>query len=416
MLVTNPGNVPLQVSSVAVTGEFAESDTCSGESIAPGDACVVEVRFAPTSAGAETGLLTLYGNLPAGGQLTVALNGTGIPGAAITLTPSALCFQATLVGQTTSASCHSGFAPQQVQSIVIANTGGSAASLASISITGDFAIAANTCGTSLAPANTPNDSCTVNIAFTPTASGNRTGTLTVTGSAGTQTAQLVGTGQSPATDVLAPLGLNFASQAIGSASATQQLILTNNGDQALQTIAVQSSTIDFSSANNCGATLAGHSSCAILVSFLPTRIGAESGILTVSDVVAQGASASPHSQQVVLTGTGVAPTGIVSATPFSLDFGYYAVGGATPAQTVTVSNNGTLTLTDIQSTIAGDFATQAASQNACGATFSPAQAAILLSFSPPRRSTSAPEALPSPRQIFPLPSSSRSPAVEQTSP
>lgn len=383
VLVTNTGNVPLQVSSVAVTGEFTESDTCSGESIAPGDACIVEVRFAPTSAGAETGLLTLYGNLPDGGQLTVALNGTGAPGAAITLTPSALCFQATLVGQTTSASCQSGFAPQQVQSIVIANTGGTAASLASISITGDFAIAANTCGTSLAPANTPNDSCTVNITFTPTASGNRTGTLTVTGSAGTQTAQLVGTGQSPATDVLAPLGLNFASQAIGSASATQQLTLTNNGDQALQTIAVQSSTADFSSANNCGATLAGHSSCAILVSFLPTRIGAESGILTVSDVIAQGASASPHSQQVVLTGTGVAPTGIVSATPFSLDFGYYAVGGATPAQTVTVSNNGTSTLTDIQSTIAGDFVTQAASQNACGSTL-PAGAScnIAVVFSP----------------------------------
>ena len=375
LLLTNTGSVPLQVSMLAITRDFTETDTCSGESIAPGDTCLIEVSFAPTAIGTESGLLTIYANLPNGGQLAVPMNGTGVEGAVVTLTPAALCFQATLVGQTTSESCQSG-APatqsgqtvQPGQSIGIANTGGTAATLTSVSVTGDFATVANTCGTSLAPANTPNDSCTVSITFTPSVSGNRSGIFTVTGSAGTQTAQLVGTGQSPATDVLTPLSLNFASQSIGSESTPQQITLTNNGDQAVQTIAVQSSATEFVAANNCGTTLAGHSSCAILVSFLPTTIGAESGLLTVSDIVAQGSSASTHTQQVVLTGTGIAPAGIASATPFAVDFGYYAVGGTSPAQSITVTNNGAATLTGIQTAITGDFALQTASTNPCGAT------------------------------------------------
>ena len=375
LLVTNTGSVPLQVSSISIVQDFTETDTCTGASIAQGDTCIIEVRYAPTILGAETGLLTIYGNLPGGGQLTIPLNGTGVQGAAVTLTPNALCFQATLVGQTTSSSCQSGGSPSQSgqavqpgQSIVIANTGGVAATISSISITGDFALIANTCGSSLAPANTPSDSCTVSITFTPSASGNRTGTLTAVDSVGTQTAQLVGTGQSPATDVLAPLSLNFAPQSIGSASTSQQLTLTNNGDQALQDITVQSSSTDFSAVNNCGTTLAGHSTCAILVTFLPSVIGAESGVLTVSDIIDQGSSASPHTQQVVLTGTGTAPSGVVSAAPLSMNFGYYALGHTSPPQTVTITNNGSSTVTGIQTAITGDFAVQAASTNPCGST------------------------------------------------
>jgi hypothetical protein len=383
LLVTNTGTNPLQISTLAVTGDFTESDTCSGQSIAPGDTCVVNVSYAPTVVGAESGLLTLYANLPNGGQLTVPLNGTGLPGAAITLTPTSLCFQATLIGQTTSVSCQSGPAPQQVQSIVIANTGATAAGLTSISITGDFAISANTCGSSLAPANSPNDSCTLNITFTPTAAGSRAGILMVNDSAGTQTAQLVGTGQSPATDVLTPLSLTFSSQTIGTSSAPQRITLTNNGDQAVQTIGVQSSNTDFTANNTCGTTLAGHSSCAILVSFVPSIIGSDNGSLTVSDIINQGSSSTTHAQTVALAGTGVAPVGIASASPLTLGFGYYAVGKISPAQTITVTNNGTSTITGIETSITGDFAVQPASVNPCGASLPVDQACnIGVVFSP----------------------------------
>lgn len=370
LLVTNTGNVALQVSSLSLTGDFTESDTCSGQSIAPGNTCAIEVIFAPSAIGTDTGLLTVYANLANGGQLTVPLTGNGTQGAAITLTPASLCFQPTLIGQTTSQSCQSTGPPAQNgqnvqpgQSIVIANTGGATASITSISITGDFAFVANTCGKSLAPANTAGDSCTVSITFTPTSSGSLSGTLTVVDSAGTQTAPLTGTGMTPPTDLLSPTALTFAAQPLGTQSASQQVTLTNNGDQAVQDIAVHSSTTDFVAANNCGATLAGHSSCAILVSFLPSIVGTDTGALTVSDVITAG---STHTQQVALTGTGAAPVGVASASPTLINFGYYAVGGTSPAQSIAVTNSGSTSLTGLQTSIAGDFTLQTASANPCG--------------------------------------------------
>ncbi|HUY80563.1 MAG TPA: choice-of-anchor D domain-containing protein [Acidobacteriaceae bacterium] len=374
LLVTNTGSVPLQISSLAITGDFTESDTCSGQSIAPGNTCVIEVSFTPTAIGADTGLLTVYANLSNGGQLSVPLNGTGTQGAAVTLTPVSLCFAPTLIGQTTSQSCQSTGTPTQGgqtiqpgQSIVIANTGGSTVTITSVTLSGDFAFVANTCGTSLTAANTTGDSCTVSITFTPTTSGTSTGALTVVDSAGTQTAQLAGTGMTPATDLLAPASLTFASQTLGTQSASQQVTLTNNGDESVQSITVQSSTTDFVAVNDCGTTLAGHSSCAILVSFLPGIIGTDTGTLTVSDVVTAG---STHTQQVVLTGTGIAPVGVASASPSFVNFGYYAVGGTSPAQSVTLTNNGSTSITNILTSIAGDFAVQATSTNPCGTSLS----------------------------------------------
>jgi hypothetical protein len=368
LLVTNTGSVPLTISNVTITGDFTDDGTCNGESIAPGNACIIEVSFAPTQVGAASGVLTIFGNLSGGGQITVPLSGNGTAGAAITLTPSSLCFQPTLVGQTTSTACDSSTPSGTGQSILIANTGGSAATLTSISISGDFAIVANTCGSSLAAANTAGDSCTVSITFTPTVSGSRTGVLTVLDSAGKQTAQLSGTGQTPATDVLSPSSLTFSAQTVGTTSAAQQVTLTNNGDAALKSIVAQTSSSDFSVADNCGGSLAGHSSCALLVSFLPSTVGSVTGTLTVSDAIDEGGSVTTHVQQVSLAGTGVAPAGKVSVSPGSVDFGYYAVGGSSPARLVTITNNGSAAITGLTSAITGDFSLQPAASNPCGAT------------------------------------------------
>ena len=383
VVIANTGTLPLQVSSIGISGDFSETDTCAGQSIAPGNTCAVEASFAPTQTGARSGMLTLYANLPSGGQLTVPLNGIGAQAADVTLTPTSLCFAASLIGQTTSTPCGSGTPPSQSgsgviqpgQSIVIANTGGSTATLSSVGITGgasDYKIVANTCGASLTPANTTGDSCTVSITFTPSASGGRGGVFTVSGSAGAQTAQLSGTGQSQATDTLSPSSLSFNSATVGTpASAAQQLTvtMTNNGDQAVLSIAVQSSSAEFIAANNCGTTLAGHASCSIVVSFVPTSLGPQSGTLSVSDTIAQGPSAAPHTQQVTLTGTGTAPAATAFTSPTTINFGYYAAGSSDPnLYIVTVTNKGAAAVTGLQSSITGDFSIQTATSNPCGTT------------------------------------------------
>lgn len=77
------------------------------------------------------------------------------------------------------------------QPVTITNTGTAAATVSGITVTGDFS-QTNNCGTSIAA----NASCTVNVTFRPTASGTRTGDLSIASNAsnGTTTVALTGTG------------------------------------------------------------------------------------------------------------------------------------------------------------------------------------------------------------------------------
>jgi hypothetical protein len=63
------------MSSIGVTGPFAESGNC-GTSLAAGGSCTVSVSYAPAAAGPATGTLSVNSSAP-GSPLTVALTGTG---------------------------------------------------------------------------------------------------------------------------------------------------------------------------------------------------------------------------------------------------------------------------------------------------------------------------------------------------
>jgi hypothetical protein len=73
--VTNSGTAAATVSSVAVTGDFSQTDSCA--SIAVGGSCTVTVKFTPTAAGTRTGTLTVISNAN-NSPATVALTGSGI--------------------------------------------------------------------------------------------------------------------------------------------------------------------------------------------------------------------------------------------------------------------------------------------------------------------------------------------------
>lgn len=339
LTLTNTGTLNLNISSLTITGDFAETDDCSGQSLAPAATCKVSITFDPSQNGARTGQLTVFANV-SGGQLTASLSGTGLAAASLVLTPASLTFTGTLIGL-----------PSAAQYVTLANTGGESSALTSEAVSGDFSISANTCSSSVAA----NNSCTLGIVFTPTVSGTRSGVLTVVDAIGTQTAQLSGTGLAPATDALAPSSLAFAAQQVGTVSSPQQLTLSNSGDQPLTSIAVIA-TGDFTPVNNCGATLQPHGTCSVSVSYAPTVAGAETGTLTVTDEF--------RKQSVALTGTGVAPPG-ASALPASISFGPSAIGSTSAAQTVTVANSGGTTLTTLAATVTAGFAI---ATNTCSAT------------------------------------------------
>ncbi len=345
--VTNSGNANLNVSSIVTSGDFNEIDTCVGNLIPQGSTCTVQVRFAPGSTGSRTGVLTIYGNV-AGGQATATLSGTGTPAAAVVLTPTAATFPVTSVGATSA-----------VQNITISNTGSATAGMQTPVISGDFKMSANTCGASLGSQT----GCTVSIVFAPSATGTRSGTLTVVDDAGTQTASLSGTATNPATDSLSLPSLTFTSQQLNTASIGQTVMLINAGDVALTLITAQVTSGDFTVVNGCGNSLNAHSTCTFSVSFVPKSLGQQTGVLTISDQF--------RSQTVQLSGYGIAPPGVSVSPVNGLAFGTLGVGLGTAPQTVTLTNNGGAALAIASTSVTGDY-TISAGSNTCGQSVAPA--------------------------------------------
>src|SRR5206468_3964315 len=78
-----------------------------------------------------------------------------------------------------------------------------------------------------------NATCTINVTFTPAATGSRSATLTVTDNASNspQTAGVSGTGTAPPS--LSPTSLAFSNQNVGATSGTQAVTLSNPTSTAL---------------------------------------------------------------------------------------------------------------------------------------------------------------------------------------
>jgi phospholipase C len=175
----------------------------------------------------------------------------------------------------------------------------------------------------------PKSSCNMSVVFTPSTSGSRTGTITITDSDPTspQVVNLNGTGTSV---VLSPALVNFGARTVGAAGTPKTVTLTNTGTDplAITNIAV---TGDYSQINTCGSGVTGGGSCTISVKFKPLATGVRYGAVTIND--ADGGS--PH--LVNLTGTG----SYVVVSPAKLNFGNLKVGGSTAPLTLTLTNVGT---------------------------------------------------------------------------
>ena len=74
--LTNSGTAPLQISSIAVSGDFALSNRTCGSQLNPGSSCTVSVTFTPTAKGTRTGTLLFRDNAPNSPQ-SIPLTGTG---------------------------------------------------------------------------------------------------------------------------------------------------------------------------------------------------------------------------------------------------------------------------------------------------------------------------------------------------
>ncbi|MFZ0230883.1 MAG: choice-of-anchor D domain-containing protein [Mycobacterium sp.] len=181
--VKSTGTGTLDISNIGITPitpgtNFKISSNTCGSTLAAGKSCKVSVEFEPTALGALTASLVFTDNASNSLQ-TVALSGTGIEPA--TLTPAKAAYAKQKVGTTSAAKT---FTLTNEQSVELTSI--------KISTTGDFALLATTCTTTLAA----KEKCRISVTFKPTEIGTRTGELKVSDSAGNspQTASLTGTG------------------------------------------------------------------------------------------------------------------------------------------------------------------------------------------------------------------------------
>ena len=73
--LTNTGTAGLQISGVAISGDYQETNSCPA-TLTAGSNCSLTVSFAPTAAGTRTGTLTISDNV-AGSPQQVSLTGVG---------------------------------------------------------------------------------------------------------------------------------------------------------------------------------------------------------------------------------------------------------------------------------------------------------------------------------------------------
>jgi parallel beta-helix repeat protein len=278
--------------TIAGTGTFALQEQTGGTASATN---VVATGVAQANQGnapsysCEGSNFTITDNGGNSGIAPTQCNGTNptpvyppYPATGVTATPSALNFGSQATGTTSDP-----------QAVTVSNPTNSAASVSSIAASGDFA-QTNTCGSSIAA----NGSCTVSVTFTPTATGTRTGSLTINAGGVTNTVSLTGTGTAPGPVLnAAPASLSFARTVVGSTAPTQTTTVTNSGTTAA-TVSGVTVTGDFSQTNNCTSIAVG-ASCTVTVTFKPTAGGTRTGTLTVTS----NANNSPTT--VGLSGSGI---------------------------------------------------------------------------------------------------------------
>ena len=171
LTVTNTGLAALSITSVTLEGanpgDFTLNDGCSS-TLDVGSSCLIQVAFQPTALGPRKAYLNI-GDSAAGSPQRIVLAGLGT---SLDLSPASLTFSGQTVGT-----------PSSPQTITLTNMGSATINLWQMAMMGtnpgDFSTTTN-CGATLATSA----SCTVNVTFTPAATGARAASVYFSDDAG----------------------------------------------------------------------------------------------------------------------------------------------------------------------------------------------------------------------------------------
>jgi hypothetical protein len=137
---------------------------------------------------------------------------------------------------------------------------------------------------------------------------------------------------------LTPNSLAFGNQSTGTSSPPQTLTLSNIGTTKVSVGAITiTGDRGFSQTNNCSGGVAAGSACSIMVVFTPVTGGSKTASISVAYQGLGGHATA------TFTGFGVNAAS-VSLTPAVLKFPTELIGTASQAQTATLTNTGTLSV------------------------------------------------------------------------
>jgi len=307
------------------------SNTCNGATLAAGATCTVGVTFNPTSPGLIGGILTVAGG---GGEKGLAnLKGVGA-GTGLSVDMATVNFGSVGIGSHVD------------KTVTITNTGTNMSGTLTPVIGGangsQFTVLTNNCASPLVVAGT----CTLVVRFSPSTTGDKSATLTVTGNPGESvTANLSGSGLSGAIALSIP-GPGFTTPVVGQTS-TVTYTVTNSGmiDTGMITFSFGGpNAMEFSvTTTNCTA-LAPAVQCSVTVQFKPTSGGDKNASLVATGM------AGP-SGQTTITATSVEALEIA---PLSAAFAPQSVGTTSTAKTFKVKARAPLGA--LATAVTGEFA------------------------------------------------------------
>ena len=321
--ITNPSTQPLTITAIEFnnpvstsnpaksTYGFLETNTCLGTLPAGGGTCTINVSFTPASVSSVTDQLTITDNAYVAGTSsttqTITFTGTGVTAAtAVTVTPTSLTFPNQTISTTSAA-----------QTVSITNTGTSTLNISKIATTGDFT-ETDTCS-ALLYALSVGQSCSVSVTFSPSATGTRSGSLTISDNAtgSPQTVALSGVGLAQFS-LTSPASANDNPVLIGTTSTTFQIVA--GGDTSF--------TGKISLACSSGTTC----------TFSPTTVGVGGvSTLTVSNLTTT--MANPYA----FTVTGVSGSQ-TSSVQINLLFEDYTLSSTPASQTIISGSSATYTI------------------------------------------------------------------------
>ncbi|HEY3358685.1 MAG TPA: choice-of-anchor D domain-containing protein [Polyangia bacterium] len=354
-------------------GAFPGAGGTCGATLAPRDACIVMVGFAPAAAPRATAELSLaYSDGAALRVTSRPLTGAGATGAVLTITD----FDVTSFGPAWDFGTL-GVGVTGMHTFYVANSGGGPATAVTAAAIGPgFAYAGGaypgaggTCGAAIAAGT----QCQLVVAFTPVAAGPATGAVALDyddgAAAQTATRPVRGTGTGLALVVIqdqpdesGPPLFDYGTLPLGAA-AEHTFTVVNAGAQAASALQAAALAAPFAykdgaypgTGGDCGAALGAGATCTLVVTFHPTTAGHAGAAITLG--YHDGSVARTATRTVIGAGTDRALLAISDdahgGTPdHPYDFG---TAGQPVAHAFTVTNAGASAVTALTGAVGAPF-------------------------------------------------------------